>query len=172
MSMDSYVEQLVKEVVATFSGAMNVRVASETEPVTLDARRLQLIGVIVNEIVTNAMKYAFSGRTSGTIRVRTSERDGPVTLAIEDDGRAEAAAPPIHSGGVVFLRRFANISTTAPISTSTTPIISHSLLPDMKLPNRILSPCKVHTPPTPSIRTAITFRNIRIDCLLSAHEHT
>jgi len=55
MSMDSYVEQLVKEVVATFSGAMNVRVASETEPVTLDARRLQLIGVIVNEIVTNAM---------------------------------------------------------------------------------------------------------------------
>jgi len=52
--------------------------------------------VIVNELITNALKYAFPGGKDGTIRIGLeSPSDGQVLLTVEDDGAgyADAAAP-------------------------------------------------------------------------------
>lgn len=44
-------------------------------------------GLIVNELITNSLKYAFPGGRSGTIRVGLrSGRDGRVCIQISDDG--------------------------------------------------------------------------------------
>ena len=42
--------------------------------------------MIVNELITNAMKYAFTGRDQGKIRVSFSMTGGHATLIVEDDG--------------------------------------------------------------------------------------
>lgn len=52
----------------------------------LDARVLSPLGIIVNELLTNAMKYAFSGRDGGMIRVSGSHKEGRVTIVVQDDG--------------------------------------------------------------------------------------
>ena len=44
-------------------------------------------GLIANELISNALKYAFPGGRPGTVRIAASRGpDGAITLVIEDDG--------------------------------------------------------------------------------------
>jgi two-component sensor histidine kinase len=56
-------------------------------------------GLVVNELVTNALQHGFRGRSGGKIDVRAHVRGGRVTLVVEDDGigptpEAEAGGTP------------------------------------------------------------------------------
>ena len=44
------------------------------------------LGLIANELITNAVKYAFPGDRDGTIRVAFDHCDGELCLRVEDDG--------------------------------------------------------------------------------------
>lgn len=45
------------------------------------------MGLIVNELITNAYKYAFPGNNTGTIWVKLLEEpDGKYSITIRDDG--------------------------------------------------------------------------------------
>jgi two-component sensor histidine kinase len=44
------------------------------------------LGLIVNELMTNAMKYAFVGRKKGNLCLQLSEDSGRLKLLIADDG--------------------------------------------------------------------------------------
>jgi two-component sensor histidine kinase len=49
--------------------------------------RAVAVGLIVNELVTNAFKYAFPDDRGGTVNVSLQrERDGKLQLAVEDNG--------------------------------------------------------------------------------------
>jgi two-component sensor histidine kinase len=45
------------------------------------------IGLIVNELVTNALKYAFPSDTNGTITVVLKRASGELHLTVADNGR-------------------------------------------------------------------------------------
>ena len=52
------------------------------------------LGLIVNEFVTNSMKYAFDGRRGSVgVELTTIENDGPVTLTLWDNGKGFAEKP-------------------------------------------------------------------------------
>jgi two-component sensor histidine kinase len=64
------------------------RLAIQCVPVS---RRLSVaqaipLGLIVNELVTNAIKHAFADGRAGTVRVRLQEAGGQLVLNVEDDG--------------------------------------------------------------------------------------
>lgn len=59
------------------------------------------IGLVVNELVTNAAKHAFSGRDAGTITVDFGPRPGGWMLTVSDNGAGiGAAARPGADGGL------------------------------------------------------------------------
>jgi PAS domain S-box-containing protein len=63
----------------------------ETDPIRLAVDQAIPCGLILNELVSNALKHAFDGRESGRIRVELRE-DGPdVLLSVSDDGVGVAA---------------------------------------------------------------------------------
>jgi two-component sensor histidine kinase len=43
-------------------------------------------GLLVNEMLTNALKYAFVGRSSGQLKLICKLEDGKVTVVVSDDG--------------------------------------------------------------------------------------
>ncbi|MBD8064171.1 response regulator [Devosia sp. PTR5] len=58
----------------------------DVEPFPLPTEKVASLGVIVTELVTNALKYAYEGQEPGEVRIRM-RRDGPsVVLLVEDDG--------------------------------------------------------------------------------------
>ena len=86
MSIRDYLSVLTDEVIANFPNCAMVEVTKDIQDFSLDAKRVQIIGILVNELLTNSMKYAFKGREKGLITVSGSNAHGVVTISIQDDG--------------------------------------------------------------------------------------
>ena len=68
-------------------------------PIELDVDRAIPIGLIVNELVTNALKYAFPEKREGTISIRLTEVEGHLHLKVADDGVGLADSKKIQGTG-------------------------------------------------------------------------
>jgi two-component sensor histidine kinase len=103
VDMREYLDALVRELQDTLSSAASPRRLSlVAEPVRLATDQAVSVGVIVNELVTNACKYAYKRGEGGEVRIRLTEGDDGLTLSVEDDGpglTAGAAARGTGLGG-------------------------------------------------------------------------
>ncbi|HNV48280.1 MAG TPA: histidine kinase dimerization/phosphoacceptor domain -containing protein [Spirochaetota bacterium] len=86
MSMKTFLERLVAEIAELYPAPVPVAVSADIEEATLDAKILSPLGIMMNELVTNAMKYAFTGRASGRLDVRSRIEDRGITIIVEDNG--------------------------------------------------------------------------------------
>jgi two-component sensor histidine kinase len=103
VDMREYLGALVRELQDTLSSTSSPRHLSlAAEPVRLATDQAVSVGVIVNELVTNACKYAYKRGEAGEVRIRLADGDRGLTLSVEDDGpglTAGAAARGTGLGG-------------------------------------------------------------------------
>lgn len=82
-----YAQTLVHELVqASAADERGVRVDLQMDDVRLGVDAAIPCGLILNELVSNALKHAFPDRRSGSIRIRLVRADRRLTLGVEDDG--------------------------------------------------------------------------------------
>ena len=86
VAISEYLPGLIAEITENFPNKKNVQIESSIEDFILEVQTLLPIGIIVNELITNTMKYAFTGRDSGLIKISAELRGSKAVLAIEDDG--------------------------------------------------------------------------------------
>jgi two-component sensor histidine kinase len=85
--MRDYLEKLCHHLGDALRGTLPIAVHVNADRVWVLTRKAVPIGLIVNELVTNAFKYAFSSQGNGTITVSFSETaDQVLRLIVEDDG--------------------------------------------------------------------------------------
>ena len=85
VEVKGYLETLIENIRAGMQG--NVTVVEELEDLAVDKDAAAPLGLIVNEVVSNAFKHAFPGGRQGTITVRLMKRgDGRGELSVADDG--------------------------------------------------------------------------------------
>ncbi|MBL0265939.1 MAG: PAS domain S-box protein [Leptospiraceae bacterium] len=84
--IEEYISPLVDEVIENFPNIVPIRVIKEIGDIVLDAKRLSNIGIILNELLTNIMKYAFKGRSEGLIRVSAQMVEDKVVILVQDNG--------------------------------------------------------------------------------------
>lgn len=86
LSIRDYLPSLIAEIVSIFPKKNCVKIETEIEDVVLPARILSSLGIIINELITNSMKYAFTGRNDGIITVSASSKEKRITLIFADNG--------------------------------------------------------------------------------------
>jgi len=86
ISVKNYIESLADSTVALFPGSAKIIIEKSIADLHLDPKRLFPIGLIINELLTNKMKYAFAGRDSGRIRISLTQDGHRVRLVLQDDG--------------------------------------------------------------------------------------
>ncbi len=86
ISVLKYLPSLVDEIVANFSNSKSVKIEKKIDDFILDAKRLQPLGIIINELLTNIMKYAFTGKDGDSITISATLAGNNVSLVIEDNG--------------------------------------------------------------------------------------
>jgi len=87
ISVKEYIEKLIQELFATYRIDDNrIYMSMEVDDVDLDVDTLVPLGLIINELLTNSLKYAFPGEREGKLSVTFVKSDGKCSLTVEDDG--------------------------------------------------------------------------------------
>jgi PAS domain S-box-containing protein len=85
----SYLEALCRDLIESVQKENGTSIALKTDIAreSLPVDRAIPLGLIVNELVTNAVKYAFPGEPKGTIAVTLNRFTGELRLTVADDGQ-------------------------------------------------------------------------------------
>jgi two-component sensor histidine kinase len=94
VEMDDYLAGLVEEMQRAASAAeangCSPRIELVADPIRVETDKAVPIGLIVNELVTNALKYAYPREAPGQVRIRLQRASPPageaLRLVVEDDG--------------------------------------------------------------------------------------
>lgn len=93
IQMDEYIHTLVREIRGSYPSE-HITFTVSCGSVELDLERAILTGLITNELVTNAVKYAFKGIPDPEITINLSQEKERIILEIRDNGIGmEADAP-------------------------------------------------------------------------------
>ncbi len=85
--LPDFMHQLLEELKAALSTGIPVKLQVEVDDITISAGQSLPLAIIVNELVTNAFKYAFGDRTQGEIGVRIKDTgQGRLSIRVSDNG--------------------------------------------------------------------------------------
>lgn len=65
-----YIEQIAKQVAHSFQNTRHVHLTTELDPVHLELDRATLIGLMVNELLTNAYRHGYEDGDEGEVLLR------------------------------------------------------------------------------------------------------
>ena len=84
--VSDFARDLVSDLLAA-SGRSQIRSNLDLEPIVVPADKATPVALIVNELVTNALKHAFKDETMpGSIGIKMSQPDGHLIIEVSDDG--------------------------------------------------------------------------------------
>ena len=86
VDLKEYLERLVPKVVQSLRGPKSIGFALNLTACHATVDKAIPFGLIINELVTNAVKHAFAGRQEGTIRLTVTREGDQVQAVVEDDG--------------------------------------------------------------------------------------
>ncbi|HPQ54616.1 MAG TPA: PAS domain S-box protein [Spirochaetota bacterium] len=86
LSMKDFLPSLIEEIIAVTPGAVPVTTDIRIEDIVVSAKILSSLGILLNELITNSMKYAFKDLEEGQISVSAVKKDNVVTITYRDNG--------------------------------------------------------------------------------------
>jgi PAS domain S-box-containing protein len=108
--VSDFAKDLVTDLL-TASGRSGIKSKLELEPIVISAEKATPVALMVNELVTNALKHAFKegpdGTTAGRIGIKMSQPDGHFNIEVSDDGVGMAAANGDASFGMRLIKSLA-----------------------------------------------------------------
>lgn len=98
---DEFLEAVIEDLKLGQVGSGRITIEGEFDPVVIMARDATTVGIVLGELVTNAVKHAFSDDRTGTVRARLKiEGDDGVVLSVEDDGVGLSKEPSAEDAGL------------------------------------------------------------------------
>ena len=87
ISVKSYIEKLCTEIFHTYNiNSEKIRLRTDIQDLELDVDTVVPLGLIINELITNSLKYAFPNNQNGNIYITLEEIGSGLQLQIKDNG--------------------------------------------------------------------------------------
>jgi two-component sensor histidine kinase len=99
IEMKDYFINLGNYTLDVFNMKEKITIDYEMNKLEIDVDVAVPIGLIVNELLTNALKYAFPGDRKGNIIIRLFRDQQKLQLAVSDNGIGKAASYNLHESG-------------------------------------------------------------------------
>ncbi|WP_027057990.1 sensor histidine kinase [Mesorhizobium loti] len=108
--VSDFAKDLVTDLL-TASGRSGIKSKLDLEPIVISAEKATPVALMVNELVTNALKHAFKegpdGTTAGRIGIKMSQPDGHFNIEVSDDGVGMTDASGDASFGMRLIKSLA-----------------------------------------------------------------
>lgn len=99
VDLRKYIEDLVFSLHDIFVlNPTKIRFDVKLEEIRLDLKRTLPLGLILNELLTNALKYAYPNEKGGDVRIHLSRSDENIILSVGDDGEGLPDSVNIEKG--------------------------------------------------------------------------
>lgn len=86
-SFRTYVESIIQQIISNYQATSKIILKTEIEAVHVAPERAILCGLLINELLVNAMKHAFTGLEEGCICISLRQNsNSQYDLTISDDG--------------------------------------------------------------------------------------
>lgn len=109
VDMRTYIGTLCQSLAEAFFADRNIKLVTAVDDISLPRDTAISIGLVVNELCTNAAKHAFTGLSLGMVRVEVKRTEDGILFAVEDDGLGLAQARTSDSRvGGILLEAFAS----------------------------------------------------------------
>lgn len=100
VSSRDYIDRLCRGLVASLANPPgSVALELDVHDFEFPAEVLLNLGLVINELVVNALKHAFPGGRPGILRVRLAAEEGGCRLSVEDDGTPSPEASSVLRSG-------------------------------------------------------------------------
>ena len=86
INIKQFLERLVEELSTSYLIGDRVTVQQDIKAVTIPTELAVPVSLMVNELLTNSLKYAFPDGRRGSVRVGLCETEGEVELSVQDNG--------------------------------------------------------------------------------------
>jgi PAS domain S-box-containing protein len=108
----AYVEQLCGQLKRSFgSAAVQIRVENRVARISLPLEQSLPCGLILSELVSNALKHGFPGKRAGRIAVELHPREGQMlVLSVSDDGVGLPSGLDISNSSTLGLQLVSNLA--------------------------------------------------------------
>lgn len=85
--MPEYIDNLTSSLLSSYKASNDkIHIKKEVDTINLDIDTAIPLGLILNELLTNSLKYAFVDRKEGTLQIKLTEIDKKLILEVSDDG--------------------------------------------------------------------------------------
>lgn len=106
IELKDYLTDLVTSISKFFSRETVVKINLDLDSVQISSKTVVPLALLVNEIVTNAYKYAFSRTENGELSVRLKQLDNEIELVISDNGPGLAEGDAVKKGKTLGFKLF------------------------------------------------------------------
>lgn len=86
ISLGKNIENLARNLIQSMEIGTDIELVTDCDEINLDFRHTLPCSLIANEVITNAIKYAFEEKQKGTIQIQLKDDDTHVKLLITDNG--------------------------------------------------------------------------------------
>jgi len=87
IDLNAYINNLADSIFKTYNIELNkCYLTLSLADISLEIKNVVPLGLILNELIANSLKYAYPGNTGGEIRVFLQKKDDFITLIVSDDG--------------------------------------------------------------------------------------
>jgi len=86
VNLADYLPQLSQDIITVLEATLSLRLESQVDLIEISPARASLLGIIVNEIITNAVKYAFPNQRQGIITMSCHLVNSTIQLMVGDNG--------------------------------------------------------------------------------------
>lgn len=98
VSVDAYVRELLQDLGASLGEDWKRELRVSTAPISAPTELAMSVGLVLTELVLNAVKYAYGG-AAGPLEIDLHDRGGALRLLVRDFGSGEAGTVPAPTGG-------------------------------------------------------------------------
>ncbi len=88
IKMDDYIQNLAKSLFDSYNiKPETIKLTTDIDPLSIDVDTVIPIGLTINELISNSLKYAFNNQDAGEITVVLKQDGKDLLLKVKDNGR-------------------------------------------------------------------------------------